>query len=283
MKFKNEDEKLNVINEIAKSLVTPETKAFFSELNIDIPDGATFETLPKQLKSQVTEIATKLVPLIDKDFSLLKFFDVSTGILRELELAYFYGHAVENLGIDPRTEQTNDNFDRALSILHNCDYEFTQKAIKDLKQKKIDLFTELKNEHLQDVLDVSGDALNSSSKSYLEEDYHGNVESPFEHRLLCVMLLKSIGKFEKDGKLENVKGLGGGYFNDGDNYGITFTFNGTNYSFSDKEVENETVRIPHNAKQLEIIKKINESCDNRYVIKISDEGSLENASQPGAN
>ncbi len=275
----NENKKREFINELAKRLVVPDTQDFFSELGIEIPTGAEFESLSPELKSKVIEIATKLQPLKDDEFSLLKFFNVSSGNLLDMELAYFYCHAVKELNIDPLNEKTKQNFNKATYILTNYSYELSHNKVVEMRKQRVEKFNKLKELHLQDVLDVSGNALDDSKKYFLEDDYHGNVEGAFERRLLTVMLLKSIKKFDKTGKLENVKGIGGGYFDDGDNFGINFTFNGVNYNFSDKNKEGYE-RIPHNLEQLKIIEELNSCCNNRYLIKVKDESEPNGSTPP---
>ncbi len=159
----------------------------------------------------------------------------------------------------------------------NIGYELSEDSFisyADEKQMhKRELFDALLSEHIEDVAYVTRHYLSDRQlKRATHITYVPNVEGIVERNLFAVMLLKSMGKFDKESILRNVEGIGGGYFYDGVNYGIKFSFNDVNYDFSDFPPRtNHIVRVPHTKKQLELVRKINSMCNNKYFIRTTDD------------
>jgi hypothetical protein len=138
----------------------------------------------------------------------------------------------------------------------------------------VEKYQEILKEHGDDVLAVTGEGFfheRTLSAYYNDPNTCGNVESDFCICLTAVMLLKRMGIFDRNGKLTKVKNIGGGYYNDGDNFGLVFEYNSQKYALTSKPLkeDEDVVYIPLDENSKEIISKINECCYNRYVINFN--------------
>jgi hypothetical protein len=132
-------------------------------------------------------------------------------------------------------------------------------------------YQELLREHGEDVLAVTEQGFFSDmtlDSYYKDKNGCGNVESKFCMCLTAVMLLKKMGIFDRNCKITKIRNIGGGYYSDGDNFGLVFEYNSQKYALTSKPLtsDEDIVYIPLDENSEDVVNKINESCYNRYVI-----------------
>lgn len=149
------------------------------------------------------------------------------------------------------------------------------KEVKDMKEEqarldemKITNFKAMANHYKKDMMSLC-DITEEQFETELADNSF-NIEGSFERKLYAVMLLKDYKKDELlDGKLTDVRGIGGGFYSDGESYGIRFRYNGKLYQFGPINYDSGTVNIPANENRKAITNAMNETCSNKYVIDYS--------------
>ena len=142
--------------------------------------------------------------------------------------------------------------------------------MSNMDEQKIKKYQELLKEHGEDVLSVTNqDFFDKTTLDvyYKNPNRCGHVEDKFCMCLTAVMLLKQMGIFNRDYKITKINNIGGGYYNDGINYGLVFEYNSQKYALTSKTFSNDDViYIPLNEDSQEVINQINEYCYNIYLI-----------------
>lgn len=258
------------IDKYAKHLVKNE-REFLIELGLNIPENAEFEDIDLIEKRNAIIIASELESLVSDRLKMKEYFTDKRMSNEYLCRRYFYEVLHKEIKKDFRDIATVKRFNSVYKFGKNLSFEKIKNDAENEKSKKQTMFKKLLNEHFEDVIAVAGNDISNDIKELVFEDgYVGKVEKPFERRLFAVMLLKSLGIFTHSQKLENVIGIGGGYFMHWENFGIKFTFGNKNFIFSDGEEVNGFKRIPHKKEQFDVINQINSVCNSKYVIKEKD-------------
>lgn len=110
----------------------------------------------------------------------------------------------------------------------------------------VDIFTKIVNKHHLDLLKVSGNVF--------PKLFYPNIDCQYTQHLFAVLLLKSIGIFERSGKLTNVHNLTRDSASGHDTIGLAFNFNGEDYYFAGLTPPLQGKRIPHKEEQVKIVK-----------------------------
>ena len=152
-----------------------------------------------------------------------------------------------------------------------------------MKEEKITI-EDLLKEHGEDVLAVTDREIfrGRTDEEVMERaKKYPNVESPFCMCLTAVMILKEMGIFDREHKITKVKNIGGGFYCDGDNYGIVFEYGPSRYVLTSRKVDEEDIiKVPLNENIKEVIDKINATCANRYVINFQPTENPSNSTKP---
>lgn len=144
--------------------------------------------------------------------------------------------------------------------------------MSNLKEQRIKKYQAILKEHGEDVLAVTKPGFfdeKSLDTYYRDPNGQGNVESNFCMCLTAVMLLKKMGIFDRNCRIRKIKNIGGGYYFDGDNFGLVFEYDFQNYALISKKSDDDMIYIPLDEGTEDVINQINEACDNRYLIDFS--------------
>lgn len=251
--------------EYAKLLVKYESD-FLLDLGLNFEKGKEFDEIDKFQRNSAEIIASELEKLVKDRLKLADFFNDKRLSEEYMARNYFYNTLHRELGLDFKDKKAIKQFKSVFALGKSIDSERIKRDMAREKVEKSANFKLLLNEYLSDLLIASDEVTEKMVDEARQEGYIGKVERTLERRMFCVMLLKSIGKFNRFYRLSDVAGIGGGYFFRWENFGVRFKFGATKYIFGDVQDEEATV-IEYGSEQRALVQKINAACNSKYIIK----------------
>lgn len=251
--------------EYAKLLVKHE-RDFLIELGLNYEEGKEFDEIDKFQRNNAVSVATELENLVKGRLKLGDFFNDKRLSEEYMARHYFYNSLHRDLNLDFKDKRAIKQFKSVFALGKSIDSEQIKLDLAREKVEKSANFKVVFNEYLSDTLLASDEVTDEMVERAKQDKYIGKVERTLERRMFCVMLLKSIGKFNNYYRLSDVAGIGGGYFYRWENFGVRFKFGGKKYIFGDVQDEEATV-IEYGDRQRALVEQINSACDSKYIIK----------------